>query len=176
MQDLGLVAGTYESLGTSIPNVHYTQMPTPAQTSLSLPEERWPLRTEPAGHSQLGQSGPGPHQKSALPPAEQKQADRCNWHYFEWISVCPDFSGGQKAVSSSEASGSHCCRTNQSFLGLAVYYVFVFRGHTQVSDPLTGVRRLVWTSAVLSQYLGRETPGSRCANLGRWVLAVSGDA
>lgn len=53
MQDLGLVAGTSESSGISIPNVHYTQMLTPAQPSLSLHQGRWPLRTEPAGHSQL---------------------------------------------------------------------------------------------------------------------------
>lgn len=59
---------------------------------------------------------------------------------------CPDFSGDRSCVSSSEASGPRCCRTNQSFLGLAVYYVFVFWGHTQVSDPLTGVRRFGWTS------------------------------
>lgn len=86
--------------------------------------------------------------------------------------VCPDFSGDRSCVTSSEASGPSCCRTNQNFLGLAVYYVFVFRGHTQVSDPLTGIRRLVYLGAI--KILGKRNPRIPLSQPGQMVLAVSG--
>lgn len=65
-------------------------------------------------------------------------------------------------------------RTKYSCWGLAVS-VFSFRGCTWVSDlPVEGsgpVLALVgwWI------YLGRETPSSHCAHLGRWGLLVYGD-
>lgn len=151
MQDLGLVTGTSESSGISIPNVQYTQMPTPTQSRLSLHQGRWPLRTEPAGHSQLDtwdsldQNHTGNEHCHLW--NRSRQTGMANIILNESLSAL--ISVGDKrlcVIIRSKWPPLH--RTNQSYLGLAVY-VFVIRVHTQVSDPLTDVIRLVWTSVVL---------------------------
>lgn len=150
MQDLGLVAGTSESSGSLYQMSSTTGAnPRPIQpepASGEMATENWTCWPFPAGH--LGQSGPGPHRKWALHlPNRSRQTGMAA---LLWTNPClPWFQWETEGcVSSAEASGPRCYRTNQSFLGLAVY-VFVFRGHTQVSDPLTGVRRLMWSSVVL---------------------------
>lgn len=150
MQDLGLVAGTSEFSGISIPNVQYTQMPTSAQSSLSLHQGRWPWRTEPAGHSQLDTWASLDQDHTGNEHCHLwTEAGRQVWPTLLWMNPClPWFQWGTEGcVSSSEASGLRCYRTNQSFLGLAVYALS--SGDTPKFLILTDVIRFVWTSVVL---------------------------
>lgn len=106
-------------------------------------------------------------------PAEQK-AVSYGRHLFEIISICPDVSGASGCFLSSTARrppwlpGPSTVVWGWQFLSSA-------SGDVPVSDlPVEG-NGPVLALAGRWIYLGRETPSSHCAHLGRWGLVVYGD-